>query len=40
MKNSKLREACEKLAEHYWMGAKTEDFERLSPEYAIRIIHK
>lgn len=39
MENDNLRRACKKLAEHYWMGAKIEVFEALSPEYEIKIVH-
>lgn len=33
--NPDLRRRCEKIAEKYWRKASTEDFEALSPEYAI-----
>ncbi len=40
MENSHLRKRCEKIAEKYWRGAKIEEFDALSPEYAIRIEQK
>ena len=40
MENKYLRIACEKLAVHYWKGAKIEVFEDSSPEYEITIIHR
>ena len=36
----RLRARCEKLAEKYWRGAQIEEFDALSPEYAIRIEQK
>ena len=40
MMDEHLERACKKLAEHYWMGAKIEEFEDLSPEYEIKIVHR
>ncbi|MGM9777959.1 MAG: hypothetical protein ACI3ZD_06450, partial [Prevotella sp.] len=40
MENENLRIACEKLAVHYWKGAKIKEFEDSSPEYEITIIHR
>ncbi len=35
-----LRKRCEQIAKKYWKGAKIEEFDALSPEYAIRIERK
>ena len=35
-----LRKRCEHIAKQYWRGAKIEEFDALSPEYAIRIEQK
>lgn len=40
MENKKLRTSCEALAKKYWKGAQIEEFDALSPEYAIRIEQK
>ncbi len=40
MEDKRLRARCEKLAEKYWRGAQIEEFDALSPEYAIRIEQK
>lgn len=40
MENSHLRKKCELIAKRYWRGAKIEEFDALSPEYAIRIEQK
>ena len=38
--DSHLRKRCERIAKTYWRGAKIEEFDALSPEYAIRIEQK
>lgn len=38
--DERLKEACEKIAQKYWKGAKIDDFDELSPEYSIRIEKK
>lgn len=40
MENPNLRKRCEQLANKYWRGATIEEFDTLSPEYAIRIEQK
>ena len=40
LKNSHLRKRCEQVAKKYWRGAQIEEFDTLSPEYAIRIEQK
>ena len=40
MENPHLRKRCEDVAKKYWRGAKIEEFDALSPEYAIRIEQK
>ena len=40
LENPHLRNRCEKIAKRYWKGAKIEEFDALSPEYAIRIEQK
>ena len=35
-----LRKRCEKIAARYWMGARIDEFDALSPEYAIKIYQK
>ena len=40
LENKRLRDRCEKLAEKYWKGAQIDEFDALSPEYAIRIEQK
>ena len=38
--NPRLKKRCEDVAKRYWRGAKIEEFDALSPEYAIRIEQK
>ena len=40
MEKPHLRKRCEDVAKRYWRGAKIEEFDALSPEYAIRIEQK
>ena len=40
MEDKRLRARCEALAKKYWRGAQIEEFDALSPEYAIRIEQK
>ena len=40
LENKDLRDSCEALAKKYWKDAQIEEFDALSPEYAIRIEHK
>ena len=40
MENPHLKKRCEAVAKRYWRGAKIEEFDALSPEYAIRIEQK
>ena len=40
LENPHLRKRCEAVAKRYWRGAKIEEFDALSPEYAIRIEQK
>ena len=40
LKNPHLKKRCEAVAKRYWRGAKIEEFDALSPEYAIRIEQK
>ena len=40
LENPHLRKRCEAIAKRYWRGAKIEEFDALSPEYAIRIEQK
>ena len=40
MENPRLRKRCEDVAKRYWRGARIEEFDALSPEYAIRIEQK
>ena len=40
IENPNLRKRCEEIAKRYWRGAKIEEFDALSPEYAIRIEQK
>lgn len=40
LENERLRKECEKMAKKYWRGAKIEEFDALSPEYAIHIEKK
>ena len=40
MEDKRLRTRCEALAKKYWRGAQIEEFDALSPEYAIRIEQK
>lgn len=40
MENTHLKKRCEALAKKYWRGANIEEFDALSPEYAIRIEQK
>lgn len=40
MENPRLKKRCEDVAKRYWRGAKIEEFDALSPEYAIRIEQK
>lgn len=40
MENEHLRRRCEQIAKKYWRAAKIEEFDALSPEYAIRIEQK
>ncbi|MBP3516979.1 MAG: hypothetical protein J6K31_00930 [Parabacteroides sp.] len=40
MENPHLRKRCEDVSKKYWKGAKIEEFDALSPEYAIRIEQK
>ena len=40
LENHSLRKECEKIAKKFWRGAKVEEFDALSPEYAIRIERK
>ena len=40
MEEPHLKKRCEALAEKYWRGANIEEFDALSPEYAIRIEQK
>lgn len=40
MENRRLKKRCEDVAKRYWRGAKIEEFDALSPEYAIRIEQK
>jgi len=37
MENPHLRKRCEQVAKMYWQAAQIEEFDALSPEYAIRI---
>ena len=40
LENPRLKKRCEDVAKRYWRGAKIEEFDALSPEYAIRIEQK
>lgn len=40
MENEHLRKRCEQIAKRYWKAARIEEFDALSPEYAIRIEKK
>ena len=40
LENPHLKKRCEAVAKRYWRGAKIEEFDALSPEYAIRIEQK
>ena len=40
MENPRLKKRCEDVAKKYWRGARIEEFDALSPEYAIRIEQK
>ena len=40
MIDEKLKEDCLKIAKRYWIGAKIEQFDALSPEYSIKIEKK
>ena len=40
LENPHLKKRCEEVAKRYWRGAKIEDFDANSPEYAIRIEQK
>lgn len=40
LENPHLRKQCQAVAKRYWRGAKIEEFDTLSPEYAIRIEQK
>lgn len=40
MENPLLRKRCEQVAKKYWRSAQIEEFDALSPEYAIRIEQK
>ena len=40
MEDKRLRARCEALAKKYWRGVQIEEFDALSPEYAIRIEQK
>lgn len=40
LENPHLKKRCEDVAKRYWRGAKIEEFDALSPEYAIRIEQK
>ena len=40
LENPSLRKECEKIAKKYWRGAQVDEFDALSPEYAIRIERK
>ena len=40
LENPHLRKRCEQIAAKYWRAAKIEEFDALSPEYAIRIEKK
>ena len=40
MENPHLKKRCEDVAKRYWKGARIEEFDALSPEYAIRIEQK
>lgn len=40
LENEHLRKRCEQIAKRYWKAAKIEEFDALSPEYAIRIEKK
>ena len=40
LENPHLRKRCEDVAKRYWRGAQIEEFDALSPEYAIRIEQK
>lgn len=36
--NDSLKQECKRIADQYWQNAKIDDFESVSPEYAIRIV--
>lgn len=36
--NNSLKQECKRIADQYWENAKIEEFESVSPEYAIRIV--
>ena len=40
LENPHLKKRCEEVAKRYWRGARIEEFDALSPEYAIRIEQK
>lgn len=40
LENPRLKKRCEDVAKRYWRGAKIQEFDALSPEYAIRIEQK
>lgn len=40
IENAHLRKRCEQIAKKYWRGVRIEEFDALSPEYAIRIERK
>lgn len=40
LENGHLRKRCEQIAKRYWKVARIEEFDALSPEYAIRIEKK
>ena len=40
LENAHLRKRCEQIAKKYWKGAKIEEFDALSPEYAIHMERK
>ena len=40
LENPHLRKRCEQIAKRYWKAARIEEFDALSPEYAIRIEKK